>query len=82
MNKAIYRAFYSIDGVSYEYVKIVACSRTQAKKILDHWIRVRVGSCYDCSPLPDYLGHAYNWRIGEVHGDLDHDFPNESNEGD
>lgn len=82
MNKAIYRAFYSIDGVAYEYVKIVACSRTQAKKILDHWIRVRVGRCYDCSPLPDYLGHAYSWRIGEVHGNDDYDFPHDENEGD
>lgn len=73
MNKAIYRAFYSLDGDHYEYVKIVAVSRMQAKKILDRYLDVRVGKVADCSPLPDYLCHATTWNVGEVHGCMDFD---------
>lgn len=71
----IYRAFYSMDGQHYEYIRIVAESRSQAKRYLDAFIAKRVGHVEDCSPLPDYLCKAYTWRAGEVHGDQDHDFP-------
>ena len=75
MNKGIYRAFYSIDGDDYTYVRICAYSRAQAKDILDSFLKHRVGRIYDSSPMPDYLCKAYTWGVGEVHGDDDHDYP-------
>lgn len=72
--KSIYRGFYSFDGEHYEYIKIVATSREQAKRILDAFIEKRVGKVADRSPLPDWLAPAYTWQVGEVHGDADHDW--------
>lgn len=74
MSKAIYRAFYSMDGDHYEYIKIVATSREQAKRILDAFIKARVGRVVDLSPMPDYLAPAYTWQVGEVHGSGDYDW--------
>lgn len=72
MNNAIYRAWYSLDGESIEYVKVVACSRQQAKKILDLFIKRYIGGAdVDRSPLPDYVGHARVWEWGSVHGGTD-----------
>ena len=72
--KGIYRGFYSMDGEHYEYIKIVGTSREQAKRILDAFIKARVGKVADCSPLPDWLAPAYTWQVGEVHGDSDVDW--------
>ncbi len=72
-DRNIYKAFYSMDGQNYEYVKIVAKSRQQAKAILDAFLAKRVGKVADCSPLPDYLAPARSWQIGEVHGSQDFD---------
>ena len=72
--KSIYRGFYSFDGEHYEYIKIVATSREQAKRILDAFIKARVGKVADCSPLPDWHAPAYTWQVGEVHGDADVDW--------
>lgn len=67
MNKAVYRAWYELWG-NTTYLKIVAVSRVQAKKLLDVYIRKYVGCPVDCSPLPDYLCHTRIWQWGEVHG--------------
>ncbi len=68
MNNAVYKAWYSIDGENINYLKIVAVSRVQAKKLLDVYLKKYVGEDVDRSPLPDYLCHTRIWRWAEIYG--------------
>jgi hypothetical protein len=68
MNNAVYKGWYTLDGDNITYLKIVAVSRVQAKKLLDKFVDRYVGADAERSPLPDYLCHTRIWEWATIHG--------------